>query len=226
MRNFKINIAALNEAINVRFANRLRKLFEPELGYIPGFISETSIQQHFMLLMQHAANEDFARRNLSVKYAFIATHLGMFFRFDPLFDKLRATALWKNPGVHKIVGLNRMFDHVDLMIAEGLINRNTGFAPGLLEACEMPKSTAPRDAVSRAAPKRAKALGADAMERAFAAAVEHCAPGAPLADCAPRDAVIAAHFRGYGFWSDPLYNWVPAVLAEEGLTGLGDKLNG
>ena len=225
MTEFRVDVGAVKGAMRDKFANRLSTIFAPSLGQFPQLNSEERVKQHFTLLMQHAAKNGYSRRNLCVKYCFISTHLGMLFDHDPLLHDLRTTALWQEPTVHKIVGLNRMFDHVDLMISEGLINRNTGYVPGLIEACQMPTTMAPFDIVAQVAPKRAKAFGAKKIERAFAAAIEQCRMDFPLSGCRPRDAAIACHFIGFGFWLDPLYHWVPAVLSKDGLAGLGDRLN-
>ena len=225
MTDFTVDMGVVKNAMRANFAARLRGLFEPALGLFPELAGEQPVEQHFMLLIHHASSEGYARRNLCVKYAFIATHLGMFFRFDPLFHDLREAALSQKSGVHQIVGLNRMFDHVDLMIAEGLINRNTGFVPGLIEACKMPENVPPSEVISHIVPKRAQAFGSVALDRAFAAATHECSTGSALSGCNPRDVAIACHFLGHGFWLDPLYNWVPTVLAKEGLAGLGDRVN-
>ncbi|WP_298258201.1 hypothetical protein [uncultured Litoreibacter sp.] len=167
-------MGAVKDAMRDKFVNQLSTLFTPSLGQFPKLNSEERVKQHFTLLMQHATKSGYSRRNLCVKYSFVATHLGMFFDHDPLLDDLRTTALWQEPTVHKIVGLNRMFDHVDLMISEGLINRNKGYVPGLIEACKMPTTMAPFDVVIQVAPKRAKAFGPETMERAFSAGIEQC----------------------------------------------------
>lgn len=225
MTEFKVDVGTIKGAMQDKFATRLSSLFSPSLGQFPKLNSGDRVKQHFTLLMRHAAKSGYSRRNLCIKYCFISTHFGMFFDHDPLLHDLRKTALWQETTVHKIVGLNRMFDHADLMICEDLINRNTGYAPGLLEACQMPTTMPPLDVVTRVAPKRAKAFGAQAIERAFAAATEQCKTDFPLSGCTPRDAAIACHFIGYGFWLDPLYHWVPDVLAQDGLAGLGDSLD-
>lgn len=226
----RLSSIRVNQAFRDKFAGDLRRIYLPSLAPLERIAGEHAVRQFFQQCMTRSEANDFALQGEIIKFSFISLHMGLYFDQDPLLDEVRTDALWGHPGVHPNVGLNRMFGNADLMIAEGLVAADQGFAPGFTDACAAPvrdaSVAAVRDICMAANPKRAAGLGDAALDRALAAALHDLDTNHPRFKGHRAEWMICTYFLGHGFARNPLYAWVPWGIAEGGLKLVRRKLDG
>lgn len=225
-----LNSIRVNQAFRDKFAADLRRIYLPSLASLERIVGEEAIMQFFQYCMKRSEANDFALQGEIMKFSFISLHLGLYFDQDPLLDEVRIDALWGHSGVHPNVGLNRMFDNADLMIAEGLVAADQGFTPGFTDACVTPTQDASvaavRDICIAANPKRAAGLGDASLDRALAAALYDLDTQHSRFKDYRAEWMICTYFLGHGFARNPLYAWVPWEIAEGGLKLVRRKFDG
>lgn len=228
----RLNSARLRQGFRDKFAADLRLTFLPDLGGLDAIAGQQAVLAFFRQTMSMSEAAGFALQGEIIKFSFVALHLGLFFDRDPLLDQVRAGALWDHQGVHPNVGLNRMFDNADLMIAERLAGADQGFAPGFHEACaacEAPPQGKPLAAArvicASANPARAHALGDTALDAALTAGWRDLEDNHPRFRDHPLEWMICSYFLGHGFARNPLYAWMAWDIAKGGLPAIRRRLD-
>lgn len=218
------------DGVRDAFVTDLHDLFRPNLGAIDRAAGAHDVREFFRQCMTASEAQGFALQGEIIKFSFVALHLGRLFDVDPLLAEMRTQALWRHDGVHPNVGLNRMFDSADLMIAEGLLGADQGFSPGFLEACS--SYYADGDPLSRAQmicteanPRRAYAFGPDDVRVALTAGWRDLEENHTRFRDFPVEWMICSYFLGHGFARNPLYAWIPWRLTEGGLNAVRRTLD-
>lgn len=225
----RLNSARLQQGFRDKFAGDLARTFREDLGRLEEVAGAAAIRQFFLHSMARSQRNGFELQGEIIKFSFIAVHLGLYFDEDPLLAEMREGALWGHPGAHPNVGLNRMFDNADLMIAEGLIGADQGYVPGFLDACRAAKDAGSLADVHEicvaANPRRAEALGEEVVVAGLTASLRDLEHNHPRFRGHDWDWAIAAYFLGHGFARNPLFAWVPWDISEGGLTLVRRKLD-
>lgn len=222
----------LHNSFRAKFARDLGRAFAADLGPVARQAGPDATEQFFRQCLTRSEQSGFALQGEIVKYSFLAVHLGLYFEQDPLFQAIRDDALWMQSGVHENVGLNRLFNSTDLMVAEELAGADQGFVPGFPAACDAaaqpfghPLDRA-LDICIAANPKRAHALGEGAMQAALAAAWRDLDANHHRFADYPLEWMVCTAFLGHGFARSPIHAWVPWTFAQGGLSLVRRKLDG
>ena len=228
-----INTSALQHSFEITHANDLAYIFRDSVRKVGAICGTSEVTRFFRLATVQSETSGFELRGEIVKYAFLALHLGASFRTDPLYQPVRQSMLWGHSGVHPNVGLNRMFRSTDLMIAEGLCAATDGVAPGFGAACKTTRQSRPHSAVhaafevcAKTNPKRIEARGADHVRSSLEQYSSHLTRQDLTRHDFVVDWLICTYHLGFSFDRNPLFAWVPEALAKDGLSHIGDILDG
>lgn len=225
----RLNSVLVEDGVRESFVTDMNDLFRPDLGAIDRAAGAEAVRAFLRQCMTASEARGFALQGEIIKFTFLALHLGQFFEVDPLLAGMRTEALWGDDGVHPNVGLNRMFDSADLMIAEGLVGADHGFAPGFPEACAAHAGGDPlarAEAIcTQANPRRAHAFGPDGVRAALVSGWRDLEDNHPRFFGHPLEWMICSYFLGHGFARNPLYAWMPWRIAEGGLGAVRRELH-
>lgn len=227
----KVNIEAFNEPYRKEYAIELREIFEKTMDpFCPNYGSENS-QRFFETIIIKSEENGFKQKNEIIKFAFISIYAGLFFKEDPLYFKVMNDALWANEGVHPNIGLNRMFNHVDLMIAEGILGNTKPFSQELFAAtpAKVNKNQTIHsilEMLTEINEKRTKAFGEDMVRQALEIYAIDETVHNPSQIMRKAEWIILSYFLGFHFHKNPLYQWIPEILTKNGYDRVLEQLNG
>lgn len=227
---FLLDSKKLREAYIGKYALKLQQLYEKEMQPFTTFTMPRKVREFFVRCIKKSESLQFNLENEIIKYAFITIYLGNHFDTDALYQNLRAESLWQRSGVHPNIGLNRLFDIVDLMVAESISGNKRPFNDHLLNAGSLILARELNidtfiDRLMALDLKRSEFFGKECIQKAIISYDSDL-------DTQPDYRSIShawfcySYFLGYKFYKNPLYDWLPDYSLEKGPIAALEKLHG